>query len=73
VNTDLWLLVGEDVSPGIEEFKDEQPNEKKVSVRIVAGVGPSNPPDAGWYVVCNGRVVLAADRTEVTGWGLIAE
>ncbi|HKN22538.1 MAG TPA: ATP-binding protein [Terracidiphilus sp.] len=23
----------------------------------------------GWYVVCNGRIVLAADRTEATGWG----
>src|ERR1700733_12316486 len=71
-NTDLWLLVGE-VSPGIEEFVDEQPNKRKVLVRIVAGVGPSNPPDAGWYVVCNGRVVLAGDRTEATGWGLVAE
>jgi len=24
---------------------------------------------AGWYIVCNGRVVLAADKTRVTGWG----
>jgi hypothetical protein len=24
---------------------------------------------AGWYVICNGRIVLAADKTEVTGWG----
>lgn len=24
---------------------------------------------AGWYVLCNGRVVLPADKTEVTGWG----
>jgi len=23
----------------------------------------------GWYVVCNGRIVLAADRTVSTGWG----
>jgi len=25
--------------------------------------------DAGWYVFCNGRLLLAADRTVVTGWG----
>jgi hypothetical protein len=24
---------------------------------------------AGWYVLCNGRVVLPADKSEVTGWG----
>ncbi len=25
--------------------------------------------DAGWTVVCNDRVVLLSDRTELTGWG----
>ena len=25
--------------------------------------------DAGWYVLANGRVLLAADRTRLTGWG----
>jgi hypothetical protein len=24
---------------------------------------------SGWYVICNGRVILDADRTELTGWG----
>ena len=24
---------------------------------------------AGWYVLCNGRVVVAADKTDLTGWG----
>lgn len=24
---------------------------------------------AGWYILCNGRVVLAADKTGLTGWG----
>lgn len=26
---------------------------------------------AGWYVLCNGRVVVFADRTELTGWGVV--
>jgi Histidine kinase-, DNA gyrase B-, and HSP90-like ATPase len=26
-------------------------------------------PKAGWYVFCNNRLLLAADRTELTGWG----
>lgn len=52
-----------------------------VTVSIIAGmhapppddVGPEEPSRSdrlsGWYVVCNGRVVLASDRSSVTGWG----
>lgn len=55
--------------------------EDGVTVEIVAGMVSPPPDDAdpetqarpdqlsGVYVVCNGRVVLAADRTSVTGWG----
>ena len=40
-----------------------------VNVRLLAGVGRSSPPEAGWYVYCNGRMVLDADRSRTTGWG----
>lgn len=40
-----------------------------VHVRLLAGVGRSDPQAAGWYVYCNGRMVLYADRTSTTGWG----
>ena len=40
-----------------------------VHVRLLAGVGRSIPREAGWYVYCNGRMVLDADRTRTTGWG----
>ena len=40
-----------------------------VLVRQVVGVGPAQPADAGWYVFCNGRMVLRADHSPVTGWG----
>lgn len=52
-----------------------------VLVELVAGM-ISPPPDdvapdesargdrdSGWYVICNGRVVVDADRTYLTGWG----
>src|SRR6202041_1877732 len=52
-----------------------------VKVEIIAGMS-SAPPDStdpdepsridrtsGWYVLCNGRAVLTADRSIVTGWG----
>lgn len=53
-----------------------------VRVEIIAGM-TSRPPDdvaptegsdedtSGWYVLCNGRVVLAADRTDATVWGSV--
>jgi hypothetical protein len=54
-----------------------------VKVELIAGMR-NRPPDSndpedmkkrtdevsGWYVICNGRVVLGADRSEVTGWGV---
>jgi hypothetical protein len=56
-------------------------NGSTVNVEILAGMAapppessePDDLPDGdnryGWYVVCNGRIVLAADKTEVSGWG----
>ena len=40
-----------------------------VVVQQIIGVGPRNPAEAGWYVFCNGRMVLKADQSEITGWG----
>ncbi|MEW1831203.1 ATP-binding protein [Streptomyces sp. NPDC088196] len=57
-------------------------DEKPVNVRLYAGVtyagGPEDDDqaelfprerDAGWYVFCNNRLLIAADRTTLTGWG----
>lgn len=40
-----------------------------VTVQIYAGIAKSSPTEAGWYIFCNGRQVLGADRTTLTGWG----
>ncbi|WP_377275154.1 ATP-binding protein [Rhizobium sp. R86522] len=52
-----------------------------VLVEIIAGMAAPPPEDSdpdeedegdkryGWYVVCNGRIVLAADKSTVAGWG----
>ena len=57
------------------------PENEKVSVEIIAGMAAPPPestePDEkndgekkfGWYVACNGRIVLAADKSTVSGWG----
>ena len=54
-----------------EEFEDNG-----VTVTMYAGLaargedGQWRAADAGWYVACNGRLVVSADKTELTGWGI---
>lgn len=58
------------VVPGRDHF--EQDN---VVVDLVAGLaardqqGQWRADDAGWYVLCNGRVVVNADKSDLTAWG----
>ncbi|OYO22688.1 ATP-binding protein [Enemella dayhoffiae] len=72
----ISLLASEDFTPLRETIEDGQ-----VTIEIIAGMHAAPPDDnepdgsrqdrdSGWYVVCNGRVVLAADRTTSTGWGV---
>jgi hypothetical protein len=40
-----------------------------VDILIMAGLSPvTDRKPRGWYVFCNGRMVLDADKTEKTGW-----
>lgn len=46
-----------------------------VKLELFTGLGARDDDEwarrrAGWYVLCNGRVVVTADKTELTGWGL---
>ena len=42
-----------------------------VNYKVLAGLGEvGNPSAAGWYIYCNDRLVLEADQTEITGWGI---
>lgn len=62
------------------KYKDEVDGDS-VSIEIIGGMAAPPPetidPDEsdegdrryGWYVVCNGRIVLAADKSAITGWG----
>jgi hypothetical protein len=64
-----WQLIADDqFSPEYRE-KTYNGSGTPVTARIYAGVGRSNPTDAGWYVICNGRLLLGADKSEKTGWG----
>lgn len=53
----------------------DQFQEYGVKVRVFATLtsAPDNGPtkeNSGWYIACNGRLVLVADTSETTGWGV---
>lgn len=40
-----------------------------VKIRVVAGLSYVGEPEtSGWYIYCNDRLVLEADKSELTGW-----
>jgi hypothetical protein len=63
------LGTANDIKPGQADF-----SKGEVKVRIMCGLAARNPfwtsERAGWYVLCNGRVVVAADKTDLTGWNV---
>ena len=71
--TELRLRLGGTFSPAIEEFVHDPESTAPVKVRLIVGLSEPAPANAGWYVVCNRRVIVSADRSDYTGWGTMAE
>lgn len=76
----IKLSLGDYFAPVRVDYKDSA-NDEEVAVEIIGGMA-AHPPDAvdpdetldgdkryGWYIACNGRIVLDADKTIVAGWG----
>jgi hypothetical protein len=40
-----------------------------VRVHLIAGLSERSLPDGGWYIFCNGRLVLKADQSSASIWG----
>jgi hypothetical protein len=64
------LAESSEVKAGTDRYQDAS-----VSVFLFAGLAERGPRGewrseaAGWYVTCNGRVVLIANKDDLTGWG----
>lgn len=65
----LRLYQSHEIRPANREMSYGSKEPSVVKVRMWAGIGKSSPPEAGWYVFCNGRMVVEADQTMKTGWG----
>lgn len=64
----LVFLNSGELKPAYME-KQYLDSDNPVKVKVFAGVSKSDPSTAGWYIFCNGRLVLGQDQTAVTGWG----
>lgn len=71
--SDLKLYDSIQFSPVVEIFDIKEGGDATVTVRIIVGVGGRIPGDAGWCVVCNGRVILDADKRPEVGWNYVEE
>ena len=49
------------------------PSPEDVRLTIYVGIAESSFSSSGWYIVCNGRQVLKADKSKVTGWESIVD
>jgi len=74
------MLNGEELTHSLPSFftSDEinytskYSREKDVDIRMIVGITPiDDRMPRGWYVFCNGRMVLEGDKTHLTGWGTI--
>lgn len=69
VGNHIKLVNGENIQPVKESYEHGN-----VKVKIVAGIAEKKnkekyePENAGWYIYCNGRLVVAADKTSLTTW-----
>lgn len=64
----LKLLQSKDLKPAFQR-KTWGKSRSEVQVKLYAGIDDSKPSEAGWNIFCNGRLVLAADQSAMTGWG----
>ena len=63
------LLQSDRIHPACRTLSFNGSASALVQVKVYAGVSDSAPQEAGWYVFCNGRLVLGPDRTNTTVWG----
>jgi|GEM_PF-490267 len=69
------LVSDKELAPAKKQFSLQGSKGKKVTVELWCGLGKpesqsSARAESGWYVFCNGRMLLEADKTTATGWGV---
>jgi hypothetical protein len=64
----LNLLKSAEIQPAHIDLNYDQFGPKPIKVKLFAGLSERSKEEGGWYVFCNGRMVLRADQTNTTVW-----
>jgi hypothetical protein len=69
------LVADKRLAPAKKVFTVRGPTGGAVDVELWCGLGKPNSresarAESGWYVFCNGRMLLEADKSTATGWGV---
>ena len=74
LSTIPWtVLQGPSLTPAFIDETITTNDHPQIRIRVCVGINESNPGQAGWYISCNGRIVLSADQTDRTGWSQTTE
>jgi hypothetical protein len=67
----LTLLDSREIKPAFVKKTISAKGKTDVKVKLYAGMSRSKADQdaAGWYIFCNGRLIVAADQSSLTGWG----
>lgn len=68
-STPMQLRFSKDIKPVNKELRFQDGDDREVQINIYAGVGESIPREAGWYIFCNGRLLLGPEQSDISGWG----
>jgi len=67
--THMALQQSKDIAPIYQHLSLSNSKDEHIRLEVFAGIDEMDNDRAGWYVICNGRTVLRADRSNLTGWG----
>jgi hypothetical protein len=62
------IKYGENLKPLVVTIPFKTKDDEEVSIKIIAGLDNRDLNKGGWYIFCNNRLILDADKTEITGW-----
>jgi len=66
----LDLLQSDQLHPAFFEEVYQNFGPSAVNVKIYTGISERDIEKGGWYIFCNGRMVLEADQSSITTWGI---
>jgi hypothetical protein len=64
----LRLLSSDIIRPAHLDLVYDTFGPKPVKAKLYAGLSARSKEEGGWYIFCNGRMVLRADQTNLTVW-----